>query len=103
MSAPSVAIYHERPAQIVELTPFQQRVRQAELCIETLIERTKGGDFWSPGFGELQELLGALPLPTGAFLTTTAHLNNAWNYCRRQEYGAAAFELRIVRGAVQRL
>lgn len=105
MFAPTaaVALSNRFPTPVVELTPFQRQLRQTELCIDLLIERTKGGDFWRRGFGELHELLHALPLPTGEFSAATAHANNAWNYCRRQEFGAAAFELRIVRGAVQRL
>jgi hypothetical protein len=85
------------------LTESQQRLRVLELSVHLLIARTKSGDFWADGFEETAKLLETVPLTTSEFDRTCVHLQNARVYSIRGEFGAAAFELRIVRGILQRL
>jgi hypothetical protein len=47
--------------------------------------------------------LEALPLQSGDFAAINRHLQNAVGYCQRAEFGAATFELRVMRGQLQRL
>lgn len=80
-----------------------QRIIVTELSIQVLIEQSKLRNFWSAGYDEAARLIGALPLTTAEFLFANGHLQNALEYCLNAEFGAAAFELRMVRGCVQRL
>jgi hypothetical protein len=85
------------------LSELQQRLRVIEQTVQLLIVRTSLGDHWVDGLREAANLLEALPLPTAEFAAMSSHLNNAKNYCKQQEFGAAAFELRALRGQLQRL
>jgi hypothetical protein len=85
------------------LSEAQQRLRVLELTIHLLVARTTSGDFWVDGFVEARRLLETVPLTTSEFDLARVHLQNAHSYGQRHEFGAAAFELRIVRGIVQRL
>jgi hypothetical protein len=78
----------------------EQRVRVLELSVELLLARTKISDFWIAGFHDAARLLESVPLPTADFRTAKRHLSNAMAYCRQNEFGAAAFELRTLRGAL---
>ena len=69
----------------------------------SLIARTVTGDLWYDGFSEVARLLAAIPLTTLDFSTAQRHLSNSLDYCQLEEFGAAAFELRVVRGILQRL
>ena len=94
--------------KVVELCPrglseSQQRLRVLELSVHLLIARTKSDDFWADGFEETTQLLETIPLTTSEFDSARVHLQNARTYALRREFGAAAFELRIVRGILQRL
>jgi hypothetical protein len=85
------------------LSESQQRLRVLDLSVHLLLARTKSGDFWAEGFEETAKLLETVPLTTSEFDMAGVHLHNARAYCLRREFGAAAFELRIVRGILQRL
>jgi hypothetical protein len=85
------------------LSEAQKRLRVLELSVHLLIARTKSGDFWADGFDETGKLLETVPLTTSEFDSARVHLENARGYGRVREFGAAAFELRIVRGILQRL
>ena len=85
------------------LSRFQQVVRVLDLTVDLLIARTSMGDFWSAGFQDAEQYLGALPLPSPDFAKARRHLQNAAAYCEQIEFGAAAFELRSLRGQLQRL
>jgi hypothetical protein len=80
-----------------------QRIFVAELSIQVLIEQTKLRRFWQPGYDEAARLLQTLPLTTAKFDLANRHLLNANRYSRDGEFGAASFELRMLRGCVQRL
>ena len=82
---------------------FQQRVRLIELCVELLIGQTKIGELWSEGYQEAIRHLETLPLATDEFNVTKQHMDNALSYCYCSEFAAAAFELRMVRGRLQRI
>jgi len=82
---------------------FQQRLRLIELCVELLIGQTKIGELWSEGYEEAVKHLESLPLATDEYNITKQHLDNALSYCHCNEYSAAAFELRMVRGRLQRI
>jgi hypothetical protein len=80
-----------------------QRIIVAEHGIQLLIEQAKLRNCWEPGYEEMARLIEALPLPTAEFELAKRHLENALEYSRNGEFGAASFELRMVRGCVQRL
>ncbi len=86
-----------------ELSQYEQRMRVLELTLQLLIIRTTMGDYWSEGLRDVGKLLAALPLQTAEFTAATSHLQNAVDYCQRNEFGAATFELRPLRGQLQRL
>ncbi len=77
------------------------RVRTMELTLELLIIRVSRGDYWERGFQIAAKLMAALPVATNVYASTRGHLTNASAYCRAGEYGAAAFELRMLRGLVR--
>jgi hypothetical protein len=85
------------------LTESEQRLRVLELSVGLLIARTKIGEFWAEGFSDVTQFLEAVPLATPEFDAAKRHLQNAFDYCELNEFGAAAFELRILRGILQRL
>jgi hypothetical protein len=80
-----------------------QRIRVTELSIQVLIEQSRLRKFCRPGYDETARLIEALPLATSAFAFANRHLQNAVEYSLCAEFGAAAFELRLVRGCIQRL
>ena len=87
----------------VVASEFQQRLRLIELCVELLIGQTKIGELWSEGYDEAIRHLETLPLATDEFNATRQHMDNALSYCHCSEFAAAAFELRMVRGRLQRI
>jgi hypothetical protein len=97
-SAPVIASH--RPYTLPEP---EQRMRTLERSVALLIARTKLGEFCTKGFREVRRFLETVPLATPEFLAATRHLRNAYDYADLSEFGAAAFELRIVRGILLRL
>lgn len=87
----------------IELSPNQQRMRVLELTLQLLIARTSYGEYWTAGLGDVGRLLASLPNRTAEFMSATRHLKNAASYCQENEFGAATFELRALRGYLQRL
>jgi len=85
------------------LTESHQRQRVLELSVGLLIVRTELGEIWAEGFAEVTRFLEAVPLATSEFRSAQSHLQNALEYCHSDEFGAATFELRAVRGILQRL
>ena len=85
------------------MTESEQRFRVLELSVGLLITRTKIGEFWAEGFSDVTRFLEAVPLATSEFGSAKLHLQNAFDYCELNEFGAATLELRIVRGILQRL
>jgi hypothetical protein len=47
-------------------------------------------------------LLSTLSIPRDELESATRHLQNAISYCQENEFGAATFELRALRGHLQR-
>jgi hypothetical protein len=84
------------------LSESEQRLRVLELSVRLLIARIKMGEFWAEGFSDVTQFLEAVPLVTPDFDAAKRHLQNAFDYCELNEFGAATFELRIVRGILQR-
>ena len=68
--------------------------------LEGLAEQVKCGNV-NGQLGEVQTLLEALPLSSGDFSRVTNNLKNAERYLQSNEFGAAAFELRMLTGAVR--
>src|SRR5262245_14419799 len=93
----------DRNANQYTLSETEQRLRVLELSVGLLIARTKIGEFWSEGFRDVARFLEAVPLATPDFRSAKRHLQNAFVYCQLNESGAATFELRVVRGILQRL
>jgi hypothetical protein len=85
------------------LSKCEQRLRVLDLTVELLIARTSIGDYWAEGFQDAANLLGAIPLPTADFAAADRRLQNAIGYCQQEEFGAAAFELRALRGLLQKI
>jgi hypothetical protein len=85
------------------LTRTEQQLRVLELTVELLIARASLGDCWVYGFQNAAELLDAAPFPFGDHASALRHLQNALAYCRQHEFGAAAFELRSLRGLLMRI
>jgi hypothetical protein len=85
------------------LSEFDHRLRVLELTVQLLIARTSMGDYWSVGLQEARRILAAVPLPTAEFASASQHLKNAVKYCQEEEFGAATFELRALRGQLHRL
>ena len=65
--------------------------------LEALAEQVKCGNV-NGQLGEVQTLLEALPLSSGDFSRVTNNLKNAERYLQSNEFGAAAYELRMLTG-----
>ncbi len=85
------------------LSEYEKRMRVLETYVQLLVVRTSMGDYWPDGLRDVGKLLSALPLRTSEYSTMSRHLQNAAAYCRQREFGAATFELRVLRGHLQRL
>jgi hypothetical protein len=105
ISQPALAMNHNGKTEhsAIALSPYQQRMRVLELTVQLLIARTIMGDYWAVGLRDVGKLLAALPMPTAELMSATRHLQNAVNYCQEGEFGAATYELRALRGHLQRL
>jgi hypothetical protein len=84
-------------------TEISERLRLIELCVEVLIRQTKIGRIWVEGFEETRSLLETLPLTFDEFNLSRLRLKNALDFSQAGEFGAAAFELRLLRGRLQSL
>jgi hypothetical protein len=85
------------------LSNDEQRMRVFDLTVALLIARAGMADYWSEGFRDAENLLAAISLPAAEFRSANCRLQNAIFYGRRNEFGAAAFELRALRGKLQML
>jgi hypothetical protein len=86
-----------------EKSEFEHRLRAVELYVELLITRFKTGDYWPQGIADVATFLATMPFPTGEYYSMSQHLENAEDYGRQNEFGAATFELRILRGHLQKI
>ena len=93
----------QSPVPQYTLSEPERRQRVLELTVGYLIARTVTGETWFEGFADVEALLESAPLATVEFRSAKSHLQNALNYCQVQEFGAAAFELRVIRGILQKL
>lgn len=86
-------------------TPSQaeQRLRLLERAVAALLARIQQADWHAEGFAEVAHLLEVVLLPASDFCLAKRHLDNSSHYCQAGEYGAGAFELRVVRGILLRL
>jgi len=73
------------------------------LCegLDNLSELTFGHEPRAANFEELRLLLEALPLDTEEFGLAVNRLANAWQYVESGEYGAAGYELRLLRRSLK--
>jgi hypothetical protein len=65
--------------------------------IDLLIEMAKAKEMWPDVFEQGLKVLKSLPLAAGEFLLAKRRLHIALNYAFVREFGAAAFELRLLR------
>jgi hypothetical protein len=72
----------------------------AVAAVQALAEQVKRGNV-NGQLIEVQGLLEALPLSSGDFCRAGNNLRNAQRYMRSQEWGAAAYELRMLAGSVR--
>ena len=93
----------QAPIPQYTLSEAERRLRVLELSVGLLTARTENGETWTEGFTDVGVFLEAVPLATAEFRTAKSHLDNALAYCLAQEFGAATFELRVVRGLLQKL
>lgn len=87
----------------VRTRTVERLVNVWEAAIATLgalAEQVRRGDA-DGQMGEVQALLEALPLRSGDFSRVANNLKNAERYLQSNEYGAAAYELRMLAGAVR--
>jgi hypothetical protein len=80
-----------------------QRVLLAELSVQLLIEQAKTGRLWRQGYAETTRLLEAVPLAAAEFDLAKRRLRNAVVYSQKGEFGAASFELRMLRRCLEKL
>ena len=85
------------------LSEYEQRLRVLELTVDVLIARAQMKDYWAEGIQAVEEILESLPLSTFEYASLSQSLKNAVKYCQIKESGAATFELRVLRGKLQRL
>jgi len=85
------------------LSESERRQRLLELSVGLLIARAEAGETWTEGFDYVEEFLETLPLATAEYRLAKSHLQNALDYCRVLEFGGATFELRVVRGMLQKI
>jgi hypothetical protein len=84
-------------------TEVLQRLWLIELSVEVLLAQTKIGKLWREGYREAMEFLKTIPLTTDEFAACLLRFDNALRYCGQGEFGAAGFELRMLRGILQKL
>ena len=77
--------------------PLAHLVAVMDRTVDLLIAKANAGMLWPELYARARRLLQSLPLATGGFATAAALLANSLQYARRKEYGAAAFELRLLR------
>ena len=65
--------------------------------LDLLIEMTKTGEHWPELYIRGRKVLESLPLATTEFAVASQRLKNAREYATKQDFGAAAFELRMLR------
>lgn len=85
------------------LSEAEQRLRLLERRVGHLISHIQDGEFREDVFSEVTHLLEVILLPAHDFTLARQHLQNSSYYCQLGEFGASAFELRIVRGILQRI
>jgi hypothetical protein len=90
-----------RPADGVSRRHLKMQV--LDLLVELLIARSRLAEYWPAGFKDVRSLLAAIPLPTVDYAAACRHVQNAVQYAELHEFGAAAFELRALRGQLQKL
>ena len=91
------------------MSPVQSRTSEmlvnvwdaAIAAIEAVAEQVKKLGNVDGQLGEVQALLEALPLSSGDFCRVSNNLKNAQRYLQSHERGAAAYELRMLAGAVR--
>lgn len=66
--------------------------------VDLLIAKAMAGELWPEAYERAVDVLEAIPLPTGDFRLAARRLRNALSYASENEHGAAAFELRMLRG-----
>ena len=88
------SVHVRRPEKLVNVW------EAAIATLETLAEQVKHGNV-DGQLSEVRALLEALPLSSGDFSRVLNNLKNAERYLQSNEHGAAAWELRMLTGAVR--
>lgn len=89
-TAERAGIVHEVPTVPAELILMDR-------LIDLLIQKAKAGLHWPDIYERAASILGLLGLSARQGLLAGKRLRNAQRYADRQDFGAAAFELRLVR------
>jgi hypothetical protein len=85
------------------LPPHELNLRVLDLTVELLIARSSLEFHWAQGYDDAAQLLTSASLRAEEDASADQHLRNARVYSQIREFGAAAFELRTLRGRLQRL
>lgn len=75
-----------------------ERFLLMDRTVDLLIEKAKAKETWPELYDRALDVLEALPLATNDFAVAAQRLGNAFAYCCQAEFGAASFELRVLRG-----
>jgi hypothetical protein len=97
MSSDGTQVFIDSSSPFDAPSEIAQRQRLIGGCIDVMIGQTKIGQTWVEGYKEIARLLETVPLGSNDFNLAKLRLKHALDYCKRGEYGAAAFELRLIR------
>jgi hypothetical protein len=101
-NSPNLQLGNLGPLRTVP-SEYDRRLRVLDLTVELLIARTSLEDFWEVGFQDVGKLLVTVKFPVTGRMCANRRLQNGLSYCQQREFGAAAFELRVLRGQLQSL
>jgi len=106
-----------RHEQLSELTSAHPGLRSAErgivndidlrlrrMChlIDDLIHQAELGRIVVDDYADATNAIETLPLATDEFQLARLRLGNSFTYCRKREFGAAVFEMRLLRNQLLR-
>ena len=66
--------------------------------VDLLIEKTNSSELWPELYERALQTLNSLPLSSDEYTLASRRVQNAFAYASNREHGAAAFELRLLRG-----
>lgn len=74
------------------------RAALMDRVVDLMVQKTLAREFWPELYDRGRRVLEGLPLATDEFGLALQRLQNALEYSSHEDFGAAAYELRLVRG-----